>query len=104
MLICYICGKRYAYESKICKQCEDHAIRSGLLKRDVSINNFLVSNNFRRFGKVEHHELRIEQPPIYDWNYSMSTRVLGFNETEPNFMNALELPMESKAYSSLIFE
>ena len=104
MLTCYICGKRYAYESKICKQCEDHAIRSGLIKNEVSINNFLVSNNFSRFGKVEHHELRIEQPPLYDWNYSMGTRVLAFKETESNFMNVLEVPMDSKGYSSLIFE
>jgi hypothetical protein len=91
MLTCSVCGKMYA-------------IRSGLVKRDLSINNFLVSNNFNRFGKVEYHELRIEEPRLYDWNCIVRAKILSFEETGPNFRDLLEFPIDSRVLSSFIFE
>ena len=104
MLKCPICGKNYAYESKICRQCENDAIRSGLVKEDPSINNLLVFNSYCWLGKIEHHELRIEQPPLYDWNCNVKAKVHFFPEIQPNFMNIVEIPLDGKVYPSLYFE
>jgi hypothetical protein len=104
MLTCSVCGKMYAYESKICKQCEDYAVRSGLVKNAVSLNNFLVSNNFSRFGKVEHHDLRIIRPLLYEWNCNVRNNIPKFKEKGLDFMSILEFPPESKMYLSPYFE
>lgn len=104
MLKCPICGKKYSYESKICKFCEDEAIRSGLVKEDPSINNLLVFNNYCWLGKVEHHELRIQQTPYHDWNCNMKEEVLSFQEKESNFIDIVESRLEAKAYPSFYFE
>ncbi len=36
-LKCAICGKEYFYESKICRECEEYAIYSGLTKSEIFV-------------------------------------------------------------------
>ncbi|MHA1671923.1 MAG: hypothetical protein ACTSV5_15335 [Promethearchaeota archaeon] len=104
MLKCPICGKSYLHDSKICKQCEDATMRSGLIKEDPSINNLLVFNNYCWLGKVEHHELWIDLPPHYAWNCDISRKMLNIIEEEPNLVDIQEFPLNDKLYSSLYFE
>ena len=94
----------YSYESKICRQCEDDAIRSGLVNEDPSINNLLVFNNYCWFGEVEHHELRIEQPPLYEWNCIRKSKVTSFKKNKPILVNIVGIPLNGNVYPSLYFE
>ena len=36
---CRFCGKEYFYDSKICRECEEYAIYSGLVKSEIFVEN-----------------------------------------------------------------
>lgn len=38
-LKCVICGKEYSYESKICRECEEYARYSGLIKSEIFVDD-----------------------------------------------------------------
>ncbi len=43
-LKCAVCGKEYFYDSKICRECRDYAIYSGLTKGDFFVGNSVNIN------------------------------------------------------------
>jgi hypothetical protein len=83
-LECPICGKKYGYESKICKECEDYSIYSNLSPKYNTIEEkwncamFLEQSNcvFGRGSReetlhkapVELFELKVGQVTYYSWN------------------------------------
>lgn len=96
MLKCPVCGKKYSYESKICKTCEDYLKYSSLInsieesgyKEDYTHKwncaVFLDDNRFiftiKKRSKVkleltnEPLNLRITPARNYDWNTESATR------------------------------
>jgi hypothetical protein len=78
-LECPICGRLYDYESKICKECEDEAIKSQLININPTLGEkwncaiFLDESNCafgRRYmdnrpnaNSVELFELKLGQAP-----------------------------------------
>ena len=96
MLKCPICGRKYSYESKICKECESYLEYSGLAssigdsgyKEDFTHKwncaTFLNDDKFifaiKRRPKVyveitnEPYNLRITPARYYEWNTESITR------------------------------
>ena len=95
-LKCVVCGKEYFYDSKICRECRDYAVYSGLTKGDLfadnSANNYYKWNcaqfltrdsntitestsNKRKFCITrEPKNYKIESNPNYKWNPGYITK------------------------------
>ena len=106
VLKCPICGKMYAYESKICTECEEYAIRSGLTSKKAPFSSTYPFRGTRRFIKVEHHEYRVKEPFDYGWNCCVPLEMEVDVENELFFspIELLGLPLDKRANLTLYFE
>ncbi|MFW9880017.1 MAG: hypothetical protein ACFFG0_43640 [Candidatus Thorarchaeota archaeon] len=121
-LKCPVCGKKYRHDSKICHECEDHSIYSGLTDigdRDNHKWNCSIfldidtiafkSSKIRELIKdltPEPNNFAIHENTSYDWNCKPINKS---KLDTKNIQNTLTIKdfstfMKSKKYSSLIYE
>jgi hypothetical protein len=126
---CPICGKKYHYDRKICQECEDYSIYSGLADINNKKNHkwncsiflgcdtiaFKTSKTWELTKNLtpEPENFAIHEKELYDWNCETVNRSKGYKESSPmkqlleNFSaknkNKIGI-VRSKSIASLIYE
>ncbi|MFX0081867.1 MAG: hypothetical protein ACFE94_08950 [Candidatus Hodarchaeota archaeon] len=119
---CPVCGKKYRYDSKICQECEDYSISSGLTDFGGRDNNKWNCSIFLGIDTIafktsktcelikdltpEPNNFAIHERASYDWNCEPNNKL---NLNSENIRKALTIKdfstfMRSKKDSSLIYE
>ncbi|MFX0178205.1 MAG: hypothetical protein ACFE85_18455 [Candidatus Hodarchaeota archaeon] len=129
MLKCPICGKEYSYEGKICLECEDRSLYSGLVKKenlkdytwncaiflDEYKSIFGVNKSLRHYLKLttEPSKLKVRGAKRYEWNTDTAVRFKSCIEEslldsgikyDSELIRDILKVIEKKAVSSLIYE
>jgi hypothetical protein len=119
---CLICGKKYCYDRKICQDCEEYSINSGVADFEGNRNHkwncsvFLEiksvaykSKNFCDLTKdlsPEPKNLEIDERESYDWNCDSANRL--YRKTEESLpkitIGDFYTHMRSKVNSHLFYE
>lgn len=108
-LKCPICGKKYYYDAKVCKNCEDYSIKSNLIfdesnKRfNWNCNRFFDDNRSIFSGKSirtqvkllpEPKDMRIILPQFYEWNCDSRARfVINNNNFNSKVKTKTRIPL-----------
>ena len=119
---CPVCGKKYRYDSKICQECEDYSISSGLtdfgsrdnhkwncsMFLDINTITFKTSKTCELIKDLtpEPNNFAIYEKASYDWNCEPINKL---NLNSDDLRKALNIKdfstiMMRKNYSSLIYE
>jgi hypothetical protein len=119
---CPICGKKYSYDRKICQECEDYSIYSGVYDVDGkkyhkwNCSVFLkISSSAFKTSKIreltkelspEPNNLVIHEREIYDWNCEPNHHIYRKKETTytPLTLGVFSTIMKNKTDSHLFFE
>ncbi|MFX1324419.1 MAG: hypothetical protein ACFE8N_05650 [Promethearchaeota archaeon] len=119
---CPICGKKYYYDSKICLECEDYSIYSGVSEHEGKLHHkwncsiFLdIPSSAYKVSKVcdltkdlspEPNNLIIHERKFYDWNCESVSHSWGNVKKSSNSLTLGDFLtiMKSKSDSYLLYE
>ena len=107
---CRFCGKEYFYDSKICRECEDYAIYSGLTKTgifvDSSGNKFDKWNCSGNLNKGSFPSISLSSKKLYlcitkeprNYKPENSIRHIWNSDSAIRFRRCLEESIEKENY------
>ena len=119
---CPICGKKYCYDSKICQECEDYSINSGVADFEGIRNHRWNCSVFLEIRSMayktrnlcdltkelspEPRNLVIEERESYDWNCDPIHRLIKKKEKPLAMLTIGDFYIDtrSKANSHLFYE
>lgn len=119
---CPICGKKYSYDRKICQECEDYSIYSGLTnfngenQHKWNCSVFLgISSTAFKISKIidltkdlspEPNNLAIHERETYEWNCEPNHHFYRKKETNytPLTLGIFSTIIKNKTDSHLLFE